>query len=52
MEGRRSGGKPLKVSVCAPPGPVECLLQLSIDLVMMVAKVKMMMKAKMLMISS
>lgn len=38
--------------MCAPPGPVECLLLLSIDLVMMVTKVKMMMKAKMLMITS
>lgn len=45
------GGKPLKVSVCAPPVSVECLLRLRIDLAMMVAKVKTMMKAKMLMVS-
>lgn len=37
--------------MCAPPGPVECLLQLCIDLAMIVAKVKMMMKAKMVMVS-
>lgn len=45
------GGKPLKVSAGAPPVSVECLLLLCIDLAMMVAKVKTMMKAKMLMVS-
>lgn len=45
-------GKSLKVRPCASPVPVECLLLHSIDLVMMMTKVKMMMKAKMLIITS
>lgn len=45
-------GKSLKVRPCVSPVPVECLLLHSIDLVMMMTKVKMMMKAKMLIITS
>lgn len=53
MEKKRGKGKKsLKVRVCALPGPAECLLLCSIDLVMMMTKVKMMMIAKMLMITS
>lgn len=55
MEEKRRKGKSLKVSVCTPPEPVECLLLHSIDLVMMMTKVKMMMMmmmAKMVMIIS
>lgn len=44
--------KSLKVRPCVSPVPVECLLLHSIDLVMMMTKVKMMMKAKMLIITS